>query len=216
MPCSPRLVLDTAKGPQSSRLSTALPPLVTCKLATCSRDGWDTRSQALHDCCCNQQQAQEVGTPAAAGATSGEAASSSVQVIEQQHPTGTASVPRLLSMPPRASAGSDPGSCAVPPEQAGTRQQRHQDCSLDASMHVQGQGRPVPSACHLWVVQWLDHTPKYGMAYLISSGARGVLFNDRRRLLLHTRPAQQPWWVFQELGVGSGGHAVPADTWAKT
>ncbi len=178
------LVLDTAKRHQSSRLSTALPGLVTRKLATCSRDGWDTGSQVLQDCCHDQQQAQEVSTPAAAGAATGISASSSSQVVQQQRPAGTASIPRLHLTPPRASSGSDPGSCAASPEQAGTGQQRHQDCSLDASMHTQGQGLPVPKACRVWVVQWLDYTSKYGMGYVLSSGACGVLFNDRSRLLL--------------------------------
>ena len=177
------LVLDTAQGHRGSRLSAALPGVVPRKLATCSRDGCDTGSQALHNCCRDQQQAQEVDAPAAAGAATGTAASSSSQVM-QQRPAGTASIPRLHLTPPRASPPSDPSSCAASPEQAAAREQRHTDASLNGSMHVQGRGLPVPEACRVWVVQWLDYTSKYGMGYLLSSGACGVLFNDRSRLLL--------------------------------
>ena len=194
------LVLDPARGHQSSRLSTARAGLGTRKLSACSRDAWDTASQASHNCCRDQQQAQEVGSPAAAGAPTASAASSSLQVIQQQQPAGAPSIPRLHLTPPRTLSGSDPDSCAASREQAGTGQQRHQDCSLVASMHLQGQGMPVPRACRVWVVQWLDYTSKYGMGYLLSSGACGVLFNDRSRLLL--APDAQTYTYVQRSGQG--------------
>ena len=194
------LVLDPARGHQSSRLSTARPGLGTRKLSTCSHDGWDSASQAVRNCCPDQQQAQEIGSPAAAGAPTASAVSSSLQVIQQQQPAGAPSIPRLHLTPPRTVSGSDPDSCAASPEQAGTGRQRYQDCSLDASMHLQGQGVPVPRACRVWVVQWLDYTSKYGMGYLLSSGACGVLFNDRSRLLL--APDAQTYTYVQRSSQG--------------
>lgn len=44
----------------------------------------------------------------------------------------------------------------------------------------------TPSSQHLdvWVSKWVDYSEKYGLGYLLSSGACGVYFNDSSRIVL--------------------------------
>eukprot|EP00951_Prasinocladus_malaysianus_P007376 scaffold53072_cov42-Prasinocladus_malaysianus.AAC.1 len=45
---------------------------------------------------------------------------------------------------------------------------------------------PKPAKHHpaVWVTRWVDYSSKYGMGYVLSNGAVGVLFNDATKILL--------------------------------
>lgn len=36
----------------------------------------------------------------------------------------------------------------------------------------------------VWVKKWVDYSSKYGLGYLLSSGATGVFFNDSSKIIL--------------------------------
>mmetsp|Transcript_12033 Transcript_12033/g.33840 ORF Transcript_12033/g.33840 Transcript_12033/m.33840 type:complete len:934 (-) Transcript_12033:498-3299(-) len=69
------------------------------------------------------------------------------------------------------------------------------DMSLDAQ-------RPS-----IWVTRWVDYSSKYGMGYVLSNGAVGVLFNDATKVLLLPDRSQ---YIYMEKvrGGSSVGRAV--------
>ncbi len=40
------------------------------------------------------------------------------------------------------------------------------------------------STLDIWVSKWVDYSEKYGLGYLLSTGATGVYFNDSSRIIL--------------------------------
>jgi polo-like kinase 1 len=49
----------------------------------------------------------------------------------------------------------------------------------------------------VWVVKWVDYSSKYGLGYLLSSGATGVFFNDSTMILLAPSGARFDYIVRQ-------------------
>ena len=48
----------------------------------------------------------------------------------------------------------------------------------------QGASKPELKEPAVWVKKWVDYSSKYGLGYLLSSGASGVFFNDSTKIIL--------------------------------
>jgi polo-like kinase 1 len=48
-----------------------------------------------------------------------------------------------------------------------------------------GVSQPAPPAIgEIWVKKWVDYSSKYGLGYILTSGATGVYYNDSTKVVL--------------------------------
>jgi len=45
-------------------------------------------------------------------------------------------------------------------------------------------GEAVNKGPEVWVRKWVDYSTKYGLGYMLSSGAVGVFFNDSTKIIM--------------------------------